>query len=358
MTPVAAPTTAALAWRHRGLLRWAALAAIVAALAVLLLPGLIFAMLASALSPGGGTQIGSTDGLPPAALPWVPVVNVAGDTFDVNPFLLLAVLSEETAFGTHPDTYGPNFLGCCYGPFQFNVTDGPPSTWDSVKNAYRQAPRPASYPHPATPHPSVYDSFDAAMAASLLLRRKAGGRPLPALDDVAWQAARAYNGSGPVAAAYADRVLASARTWASSVTTPDPFSPKAELMTWPVRGPVVSSFGMRWGRLHAGIDIGVPSGTPIRAAASGRVILRGWVGGYGNFTCLAHGLQLATCYAHQSGFAPGLVQSRPVARGEVIGYVGCTGHCYGPHLHFEVHTSTVISNASAVDPLPYLQGGR
>jgi peptidoglycan DL-endopeptidase CwlO len=115
---------------------------------------------------------------------------------------------------------------------------------------------------------------------------------------------------------------------------------------------------MRWGRLHAGIDIAAPAGTPIRAALPGRVLVRGWVGGYGNLTCLAHGLQLATCYAHQSRFEPGVVQSVPVARGQVIGYVGCTGRCFGDHLHFEVHTSTVISNASAVDPMPYLAGER
>jgi murein DD-endopeptidase MepM/ murein hydrolase activator NlpD len=57
---------------------------------------------------------------------------------------------------------------------------------------------------------------------------------------------------------------------------------------WPVNGPVVSPFGMRWGRLHAGVDIAVPAGTAIRAADSGRVVLMGWVGGYGNYTCIQH----------------------------------------------------------------------
>src|SRR5215213_5644306 len=63
---------------------------------------------------------------------------------------------------------------------------------------------------------------------------------------------------------------------------------------WPVNGPVVSPFGMRWGRLHAGIDIAVPSGTPIHAADGGRVILMGWVGGYGNYTCIQHTGSLST----------------------------------------------------------------
>jgi len=59
-------------------------------------------------------------------------------------------------------------------------------------------------------------------------------------------------------------------------------------LAWPVSGPVVSPFGMRWGRLHAGVDIAVPGATPILAAATGRVILMGWVGGYGNYTCTQH----------------------------------------------------------------------
>ena len=66
-------------------------------------------------------------------------------------------------------------------------------------------------------------------------------------------------------------------------------SPGSGGMVWPVNGPVVSPFGMRWGRLHAGVDIAVPAGTPIRAAKSGRVILLGWTGGYGNYTCVGHG---------------------------------------------------------------------
>jgi murein DD-endopeptidase MepM/ murein hydrolase activator NlpD len=116
---------------------------------------------------------------------------------------------------------------------------------------------------------------------------------------------------------------------------------------WPVNGPVVSGFGMRWGRLHAGIDIAVPTGTPIRAAAAGRVVLMGWVNGYGNYTCVQHGGPLATCYAHQSRF--GTSQGASVSQGQVIGFVGCTGHCFGPHLHFEVRI-----NGSPVDPLGYL----
>jgi murein DD-endopeptidase MepM/ murein hydrolase activator NlpD len=126
-----------------------------------------------------------------------------------------------------------------------------------------------------------------------------------------------------------------------------PQTPSSSGFIWPVNGPVVSPFGMRWGRLHAGIDIAVPSGTPIHAAAAGRVALAGWVGGYGNYTCIDHGGGIATCYAHQSSIAVGVGQS--VAQGQVIGYTDCTGHCFGPHLHFEVRV-----NGTPVDPLGYL----
>jgi murein DD-endopeptidase MepM/ murein hydrolase activator NlpD len=124
-------------------------------------------------------------------------------------------------------------------------------------------------------------------------------------------------------------------------------TPSASGLIWPVSGPVVSPFGYRWGRLHAGIDIAVPYGTPIHAAAAGTIVLAGWVSGYGNYTCIDHGGGMATCYAHQSSYA--VSQGAAVSQGEVIGYVGCTGHCFGPHLHFEVRI-----NGAPVDPLGYL----
>ena len=118
-------------------------------------------------------------------------------------------------------------------------------------------------------------------------------------------------------------------------------------LIWPVNGPVVSPFGPRWGRLHAGIDIAVPAGTPIRAADSGRVVLLGWTGGYGNYTCIQHTGSLSTCYAHQSSYATS--NGASVSQGQVIGYIGCTGHCFGDHLHFETRI-----NGSPVDPMGYL----
>jgi murein DD-endopeptidase MepM/ murein hydrolase activator NlpD len=123
-------------------------------------------------------------------------------------------------------------------------------------------------------------------------------------------------------------------------------SPSASGFIWPVSGPVVSPFGWRWGRMHEGVDIAAGYGSPIAAAASGTVIYAGWMGGYGNLIIIDHGGGIATAYAHQSSFTVG---GGPVSQGQTIGYVGCTGHCFGPHLHFEVRV-----NGSAVDPLGYL----
>jgi murein DD-endopeptidase MepM/ murein hydrolase activator NlpD len=116
---------------------------------------------------------------------------------------------------------------------------------------------------------------------------------------------------------------------------------------WPVSGAVVSGFGMRWGRMHEGIDITCASGTPVVAAAAGTVIHAGWLGGYGNLVVVDHGNGLSTAYAHNSSFAVGVGQT--VAQGEVISYSGSTGNSSGPHVHFEVRV-----NGSAVDPLGYL----
>jgi murein DD-endopeptidase MepM/ murein hydrolase activator NlpD len=133
----------------------------------------------------------------------------------------------------------------------------------------------------------------------------------------------------------------------SSSSSGSDSTPSSHGLIWPVNGPVTSPFGMRWGRMHEGIDIGVGYGTPIHAAASGTVVWCGWMSGYGNLTAIDHGGGLSTAYGHQSSIAVSCGQH--VSQGQVIGYVGCTGHCFGPHLHFEVRI-----NGSPVDPLGYL----
>jgi murein DD-endopeptidase MepM/ murein hydrolase activator NlpD len=119
-------------------------------------------------------------------------------------------------------------------------------------------------------------------------------------------------------------------------------------LIWPVNGPITGAFGeQRPGHIHAGVDIAAPGGTPIRAADSGRVVLMSFVGGYGNYTCVQHTASMSTCYGHQSRF--GTSQGASVRQGQVIGFVGSTGHSTGNHLHFEVRI-----NGTPVNPLGYL----
>jgi murein DD-endopeptidase MepM/ murein hydrolase activator NlpD len=125
----------------------------------------------------------------------------------------------------------------------------------------------------------------------------------------------------------------------------------------PVPGPVTSPFGNRFDpyyhvwQLHAGLDMAAGLGSPIVAAAGGRVTQAGWSGGYGNYTCVDHGQvagqRLSTCYGHQQAIlvAPGQL----VSAGQVIGKVGSTGASTGPHLHFEVRLG-----GRPVDPAPWL----
>ena len=149
-----------------------------------------------------------------------------------------------------------------------------------------------------------------------------------------------------------DRIQAQLQAAQASTTTSDPL-PAGPIQSagggwiWPVDGTLTSPFGYRWGRLHAGIDIAVPEGTPLRAAKSGTVAIAAYTGGYGNYTCIDHGGGISSCYGHQSGYAVSAGDS--VSQGDVIGYSGNTGSSTGPHLHFEIRV-----NGQPVDPLGYL----
>ena len=140
-----------------------------------------------------------------------------------------------------------------------------------------------------------------------------------------------------------------ARVQAALQGTPSagPIKQGSGQLIWPINGTFTSPFGTRWGRLHAGIDVGAAEGTPIRAADSGRVVIAGWTGGYGNYTCIQHTGSLSSCYAHQSRL--GTSAGASVSQGQVMGYVGNTGNSFGAHLHFEVRI-----NGSPVDPMGYL----
>jgi len=138
---------------------------------------------------------------------------------------------------------------------------------------------------------------------------------------------------------------------AEETTTIPAFAlPEGDGLIWPLSGAVTSGFGPRWGRVHAGIDIDGVTGAPVVAARGGVVAFAGEQSGYGNVVVLDHGDGMSTLYAHLSELAaaPGQL----LERGRALGAVGCTGRCFGDHLHFEVRL-----HGSPVDPLLYLPGG-
>jgi hypothetical protein len=163
---------------------------------------------------------------------FLPLYRRAARRYDVPWLLLAAIHKQETAFSTADGTYhGLNWVGCCAGPMQFNVTNKPRSTWAQFRDAHDDAPRFDDYPHPTRKHPSVYDDFDAIMAAGKLL--KANGAT-PELDLSAWNAAYLYYGPGDLSAddfgiTYANEVLARALNWARRGFRPDATTPRGLL---------------------------------------------------------------------------------------------------------------------------------
>jgi len=140
-----------------------------------------------------------------------PIYERAAATFNLNWLLLASIHKQETDFSTAPSTYhGLNFAHCCGGPMQFNVTNGPVTTWALVRNAYLYARRPKVYDHETAAHPSIYDDFDSIMAAGWLLYSDGA---TTALDGTAWQAAYDYYGHDADGVTYADQVLARAIGW-------------------------------------------------------------------------------------------------------------------------------------------------
>ncbi len=116
---------------------------------------------------------------------------------------------------------------------------------------------------------------------------------------------------------------------------------------WPLRGTITSRFGQRWGKLHAALDIGVPTGTTVKAAASGKVTYAGWATSYGYLVKITHSNGYETRYGHNSQLLVSVGQQ--VSKGQAIARSGSTGYSTGPHLHFEVR-----KNGTATNPLNVL----
>lgn len=119
--------------------------------------------------------------------------------------------------------------------------------------------------------------------------------------------------------------------------------------SWPAAGKLTSRYGRRWGRMHKGIDIAGPIGTPINAAADGTVIASGWnSGGYGNLVEVRHNDGTITRYGHNSRLSVTVGQT--VRQGQQVAEMGSTGHSTGSHLHFEIRPT----GGNAVNPIAHL----
>jgi murein DD-endopeptidase MepM/ murein hydrolase activator NlpD len=118
--------------------------------------------------------------------------------------------------------------------------------------------------------------------------------------------------------------------------------------SWPAAGVLTSRFGRRWGKMHKGIDIAGPVGTPINSAAEGVVVYAGWLGAYGNFVEIKHVDGTTTRYGHSSRLMVSVGQT--VAQGQQISEMGSTGHSTGSHLHFEIRPN----GGDAINPIAHL----
>jgi murein DD-endopeptidase MepM/ murein hydrolase activator NlpD len=130
-----------------------------------------------------------------------------------------------------------------------------------------------------------------------------------------------------------------------------PAAAGADELEWPVPKQIDSGFGPRDGGMHTGLDLDADTGTPIAAAAGGRVLLAETYFGYGLTVIIGHGDSISTLYGHLSRTT--VEAGEVVEEGERIGLVGCSGDCTGDHLHFEVRVAD-----RPVNPIPYLPDGR
>lgn len=368
--------------------RGAGLAAVVFALPVLALP-VLFAAFAggSGCANGSAGLIAGTRGIP-AGL--VPVFNQAARAWDVNAYLLASIADQESGFGAGSAWRIANGSGCV-GFMQICVGGAGGDTWDTPqpltqprpagassllapRGAYRYGgPRPAPYPLETPDHPNYDDPFDAVTGGAVVLRGKLAGRSIPRLDQTAYQAAcRYYGACADSHADYAPAVLARARQWQTTNglatnATATPAAAQAcgadqtaaELLPGaryaspvPGRLPAVTSpfcEARSYETCHPGVDLAVPTGTPILAIGPGRIRLATNTdyGGYGKYICLEHTEAISSCYAHLARL--NVVVGQYVQRGQQIGISDCTGRCYGPHLHFEIRV-----NGAVTCPAPYL----
>ncbi len=353
LIPLAAKALAA----NKGARRAAAVAAV-----ALLVPALLLVALFGA-GAGGGCAAAENSGAPALSdqarrllnPKFVAIYIDAGERFRLGPDGWAYLASIHGTENNFADSGGsPTSNVGAQGPMQFM-----PGTWATYKAD-----------GDGDGITDVQNVHDAIFAAANYLR--ASGAPaswqdaLFAYNRVQWYVDRIRAGAIDYLGDGAPTELASTNAGACSCATgagdsapaldgaPTSPLPATAKLAWPTSTRTISSpFGIRWGRLHAGIDIPLAIGTPLRAPAAGRVTDASSFSGYGNYTCIQHATALTTCYGHQDSIRVRVGET--VAAGQVIGLSGNTGASTGPHLHFEVRRGAGFAG-TPVDPIAYLSG--
>lgn len=249
------------------------------------------------------------------------------------------------------DTYMANLMADVDAAQQLAISELQSSEQSVASIAAVEAPENLSEMSSAAVNPEFENraSYQSAASDSAL------GGPVPVVDDSTQLLAAAPLGSeayAPINRPAAGQVVSPDMP---ALPNADEFLPEAPNYfngyVWPTTGTLTSGYGRRWGRMHHGVDIAGPVGTPIVAAASGVIERAGWnSGGYGNLIDIRHADGSMTRYAHNSRL---LVSSgQQVAQGQQIAEMGSTGYSTGPHLHFEVH----LQGQGTVNPISYLPG--
>lgn len=383
---------------QRQLLAWGlpVVAAVGALLALLLVVLVAVSGVLTSLDPDCGTKAGAQTGqvpsnasekakqeIPPEAL---RAYASAGKEYGIPWHYLAGHGQIETQHGTLKApgvTSGVNFYGCCSGPMQFYITP-----WNQLHPSAGMTPQVISWGRLKGGSKGAGSTW----AAYGVDKDGDGVRDVWNISDSIHSAAKYLVASGAKTDirkamfaynhdwGYVADVLAAAKSYTTGgsdtnsgggtvvVQTKDDPAPSGDSLTsadtksgtttlvWPTKpaAAISSPFGPRWGRMHEGLDFGLPVGTPIYAAAAGRVNYASAMGAYGNYVCVTHTRDFQTCYAHNSKLLVKVGQT--VKQGQRISLSGNTGRSTGPHLHFEVRRSSVAAGDPAVDPKPFLSG--
>lgn len=297
---------------------------------VVALPVLFVMLLLVALGGLGAPEAGAQGTLRPGVVPNIYeafILHAVRTCLGIDAPLLAAQLDAES--GWNPNAVSP--VGA-QGLAQFMpgtwIGEGVDGDGDGIRDPFNPADAIASQA-----------AFMCKLLAAVSADRALTGDPIDlavAAYNAGLGAVQKYAGVPPYAETrnYVRRI----RSLIATYSSPPVSGPGGPWVT-PVTGPITSGFGQRWGRLHAGVDFGVPVGTPVHAASDGTVVAVGPVAGFGQWVKIAHGAGVMTVYGHVSSWIVSVGQ--PVRAGQVIAKSGNEGESTGPHLHFEIWIDTV-----------------